>query len=164
MQQSGSQDIRLLFQATVIEEIVKLRYKVRTTEEEERLFCARSWMGLVLCIPIVCPRRIESSNQMRFRNIRPPWVRVDFQPQPKRITTLAMVWGKQIQERTKKLKRPKKKKTHRVNEDKSKYRAWSNHFVFRECWLMCHSSFQLVKGLIAKEEWIIWVWEPKAAA
>lgn len=39
---------------------------------EERLFCARSWMGLVLCIPIACPRRIESSNQMRFRNIRPP--------------------------------------------------------------------------------------------
>lgn len=56
-------------------------------------------MGLVLCIPIVRPRRMESSNQMRFCNIRPPRVRVDFQFLPKRITTFA---GEQIQERTKK--------------------------------------------------------------
>lgn len=32
MQRSGSQDISLLFQPTVIEEIVKRRRKVRTTE------------------------------------------------------------------------------------------------------------------------------------
>lgn len=62
-------------------------------------------MGLVLCIPIVRPRRMESSNQMRFCNIRPPRVRVDFQFLPKRITTFA---GEQIQERTKKKKVEKK--------------------------------------------------------
>lgn len=65
-------------------------------------------MGIVLCIPIARPRRIESSNQMRFCNIRPPRARVDFQPRPKRITTLAVARGEPIP--GPKLKRTKKKK------------------------------------------------------
>lgn len=158
MQRSGSPDISLLFQPTVIEEIVKHRCKVRTTEEEERLFCARSWMGLVLCIPIVRPRRIESSNQMRFCNIRPPRVRgLTFRPGLKGLQRLCYGTRRANTSKNykKKLKRTKKKNTERV-KIKRKHGTWSNHFVFRERWLMCHSSFQLVKGL--KEEWIIWVW------
>lgn len=71
-------------------------------------------MGLVLCIPIVRPRRIESSNQMRFRNIRPPRVRVDFQPRSKRITTLSMRRANTEKEQK---KVEKNKKNTRVNED-----------------------------------------------
>lgn len=53
-------------------------------------------MGPVLCIPAACPPRIESSNQMRFCNIQPPRVSVDFQPRPKRITASAVVRGEQM--------------------------------------------------------------------
>lgn len=124
---------------------------------EEREFCAWSWMSPVLCIPIVCPRRIESSNQMRFCNQRPPWAKVDFQSWTNRI--IAFTVGEQKEERIKEIEWVK---------IKCKYRAWSNHFAFGDRWLMCHSSFQPVKGLIAKGEWIIWVWctlkEPEAAA
>lgn len=82
---------------------------------------------------------------------------VDFQARSKRITTLVLRYeaSKYEQELQKKVEKNKKKNTERV-KIKRKHGTWSNHFVFRERWLMCHSSFQLVKGL--KEEWIIWVW------
>lgn len=47
-------------------------------------------MDPVLYIPIASPRRIESSNKMRFCNIRPPRLKVDFQSWTKGIIAIAV--------------------------------------------------------------------------